>query len=131
MILSYRKTKEGTSKPTNFEYKIKRGEKIHTILADVKTRWKVGMKIQQANGVRNKYYNCFQENICTGVQSIKIECPTEYMNDVKIYVDDRLLNIDEMIELAHNDGFDCLGEFLLWFNEDFEGKIINWTDKRY
>lgn len=131
MILSYRKTIEGTSRPTNFEEKINSGEKIHTIRADEKNRWKEGMKIHHAHGVRTKYYDCFQEDICKGVQSIKIECPTEFMNDVKFYVDDRLLSKDEMIDLAHNDGFSCLAEFHLWFGEDFEGKLIHWTDKRY
>lgn len=131
MILGYRKTIEGTSKPTHFADKIKRKIKKHSIREDSKNRWKEGIKIHHAHGVRTKYYNCFQEDVCTGVQTIKIECPTEYMNDVKIYVDGRLLNIDEMVELAHNDGFDCLAAFHLWFNEDFEGKIIHWTDKRY
>ncbi len=137
MILSYRKTKEGTSKPTNFEDKIKRGEKIHTIRLDNKNRWKKGMKIQQANGVRTKYYNCFQEDVCTGIQTIKIKHPKSSMSllntyySIKVYIDDVQLGTIGIRELAINDGFNCMKDFLDWFNEDFEGKIIHWTDKRY
>lgn len=131
MILSYRKTFEGTSKPTNFEPKIKKRIKKHSIRQDLHNRWKEGMKIHQAHGVRTKYYNCFQEDVCTAVQSIKITWKSEYLNDMQIEVDGKLLTIDESIELAHNDGFECLAEFQLWFNDDFEGKIIHWTDKKY
>jgi hypothetical protein len=33
--------------------------------------------------------------------------------------------------LATNDGFDTVDEFFQWFNEDFTGKIIHWTDLKY
>lgn len=48
-----------------------------------------------------------------------------------IYVDNKLLKISEMIKLAHNDGFDLLYQFIEWFNKDFEGKIIHWTNFKY
>ena len=36
-----------------------------------------------------------------------------------------------MKDLARNDGFDSIQAFFEWFKEDFEGKIIHWTDLRY
>lgn len=33
--------------------------------------------------------------------------------------------------LFHNDGFENLFDFFEWFNEDFKGKIIHFTDLRY
>lgn len=33
--------------------------------------------------------------------------------------------------IAVNDGFDNIHDFLSWFNKDFDGQIIHWTDKRY
>ena len=36
-----------------------------------------------------------------------------------------------MWQLAINDGFESLKHFFEYFNEDFEGKIIHWTDLKY
>lgn len=33
--------------------------------------------------------------------------------------------------LALNDGFDSVEDFFEYFNEDFTGKIIHWTDLKY
>ncbi len=38
---------------------------------------------------------------------------------------------DEMNQLALNDGFDNVQDFFVYFNEDFTGKIIHWTDLKY
>lgn len=121
----------GKYRPSDFEQKILSDSKIHTIRDDPKNRWKEGNKIHFATGVRSSKYNCFKEGICSGVQTIKIINSSEYMNDAKIFVDDRELLMDEKIELVHNDGFSCLVEFFMYFDADFEGKLIHWTDKRY
>jgi hypothetical protein len=36
-----------------------------------------------------------------------------------------------MLQLAKNDGFDTIEDFFAYFNKDFTGKIIHWTDLRY
>jgi hypothetical protein len=48
-----------------------------------------------------------------------------------VQIDGRLLNEKEVQEFAYNDGFDRVDDFEVWFNEDFYGKIIHWTEKRY
>ena len=34
-------------------------------------------------------------------------------------------------ELAKNDGFESVEDFFAYFNKDFKGKIIHWTDLQY
>lgn len=50
---------------------------------------------------------------------------------VKIKIDGRMLNNHETEELIRNDGFDSVDDFDRWFQEDFYGDLIHWTDKRY
>jgi hypothetical protein len=40
-------------------------------------------------------------------------------------------NYNGMLMLAQNDGFDTIEEFFEYFNEDFSGKIIHWTNFKY
>jgi hypothetical protein len=119
---------DGKRKPTEFEEKIKKGIKLHTIRIDEKCRWKKGNKIHFATGVRTSNYNCFKEGVCTGTQKIEIK-------DRCIYIDDRelKLTIDTVEYLSDNDGFDSVDDFWWWFDQygSFVGKIIHWTDLRY
>lgn len=106
--------------------------KKHTIREDKPDRWKAGNKIHFV--INNRTKNRFQFAPVIPVistQTIRIECPTEYLNDQKIYVDDKLLNLEQMQKLAYNDGFENLAAFQLWFNTDFTGKIIHWTNLKY
>lgn len=106
--------------------------KIHTIREDKKSRWKAGMKIHFVIHNRTKKRFQFAPIIpVISVQEIRIECPTEYLNDQKIYIDDRLLSTEEMQHLAWNDGFKYLAQFQMWFNTDFSGRIIHWTNLKY
>jgi len=59
---------------------------------------------------------------------------------VEIWIDDLLktsTNIahayayDYLKTLARNDGFESVDDFFKWFNADFQGKIIHWTDFKY
>lgn len=36
-----------------------------------------------------------------------------------------------MLQLALNDGFDTIEDFFAYFNKDFTGKLIHWTDLKY
>jgi hypothetical protein len=98
-------------------------------------RWKVGMKIHMATGVRTKDYFQFNINIdglqvVTGVQVIDIKHFTLFPNAVVI--DGKRLSNAEIDQLAINDGFDTTDEFWDYFSDDvFEGQIVHWMDERY
>ena len=125
-----------------FPDKILGGTKKHTIREDTYGRWKAGMKIQLATGVRTKNYAEFAELICKDVQKIEIKY-TDNRGIVEIYIDDKFfgsihrfipdksVNQMNVVKLITNDGFDNIKDFLTWFKRDFTGKIIHWTDLRY
>jgi hypothetical protein len=123
--------------PTCFKGKIIDGIKKHTIRADIHDRWKPGMLIQHAYGVRTKMYEQFKEGQCISIQTIEIlhKSGEVFIKiDDKHYFDTMSFNYNTMNainELASNDGFDSIEDFLKWFNIDFKGKIIHWTDLRY
>lgn len=109
--------------------------KIHTIRADGKSRWRVGMPIHFV--VKNRTPQRFQFAPilpCKNTQSFEVEWVG---NDPIILIDGRhfyepVHGIDNgMAQLAKNDGFDSVQEFLNYFNHDFKGKIIHWTDFIY
>jgi uncharacterized protein YqfB (UPF0267 family) len=114
-----------------FKEPILKGTKIHTIREDAHNRWKIGMKMHMATGVRTKNYNQFQEMKCMSIQGIEITRVSDYLNDTIVTVDGRKLILSEIQQLAWNDGFENLIDFWMWFDKDFKGKIIHWTDFRY
>ncbi len=115
MILSF--------KPQFVDF-ILQNTKIHSIREDKFDRWKPGMKIHFATGVRTTNYNQFKGGVCISVQDVEIDFP-------RIKVDGRDLMFSERLRLAHNDGFNGLYELFEWFNKSFKGKIIHWTDFKY
>lgn len=100
------------------------GKKIHTIREDKHGRWCAGKAIHFCTGLRTKAYNCFRIGTCVSTQTVKI-------NGVRVWIDDRELDSAEIDLLARNDGLLVKEEFFAWFNKDFVGKIIHWTDFRY
>jgi hypothetical protein len=118
-----------------FEPKIQAGTKIHTIREDAHDRWRAGMKMHMATGVRTKNYRCFETKECTGVQEIYICRNSDYLEQTIVKVDGKVLTQNEVQQLAWGDGFSCLIDFWQWFafkeSNPFKGKIIHWTDKRY
>ena len=115
-----------------FVPKILDGTKIHTFREDKKNRWKKGNKIHGATGVRTKRYKQFFEDVCKSTQKIvmKYVDKNEYV-DLEITVDNYKLTPAEKAILAVNDGFETFDDFKKWFDKDFKGKIIHWTDYRY
>ena len=108
--------------------------KIHTIREDKKNRWKKGNDIHFIINNRKKNRLQFMPIIhVISVQTIKIEWIQEEIEirSMQIEVDNHQLNFVEIKELAINDGFDSLEEFMKWFNKDFRGKIIHWTNFKY
>jgi len=107
------------------------GKKIHTIREDAHNRWKVGMKMHMATGVRTKNYHQFDAKICKSIQKIEIIKTGYYLEEAMVLIDGILLNEKEIQQLALNDGFNSLVDFLMWFENGFVGKIIHWTDLKY
>ncbi|MEL3904423.1 MAG: hypothetical protein P1P63_04860 [Treponemataceae bacterium] len=113
------------------------GSKIHTIRADRPNRWRMGKHIHFATGARTKNYNCFKTGRCYCVQKINIEW--KHLNKAVVRIDDKIFGIYEnqnrfdyqLQELANNDGFNRMSDFFDFFNVDFEGKIIHWTNFKY
>lgn len=113
--------------------------KHHTIRYDPHNRWKPGMKIHPV--INNRTKNRFQFAPvleCVSVQEIEI---------INLSSSKKIINIEnekdnpffsdgdredlELINLVHNDGFPSVKAFFQYFNEDFKGKIIHWTDLKY
>lgn len=123
MILSFKQELE------YMKGKILSGIKIHSIRLDPGNRWKPGRKIHFATGVRTPNYHCFKEGVCKSVQEISFDYdpvyldPIVFIDNIKIDTFRRSLNI--------NDGFKTLYAFYKFFNKNFKGKIIHWTDFRY
>jgi hypothetical protein len=131
MILSFSKTFPWGD-PTNFVDKIKDGRKIHTIRTERKgnAKWREGMDIHFATGLRTPDYNQFASGVCTGIQEIRIKYAIG-LDEPEIHINRTPIPPRLKRQVAENDGFDTFDQFLRWFDEDFEGLLIHWTDRRY
>lgn len=119
--------------------------KHHTIREDKHDRWKPGMKIHMVIYNRSKNQFQFAPVLeCKSVQRIKILlhdhenyntigvsiCGARY--HVRITKTGEIISCPDLLNtLAINDGFKDSEHFFQWFNKDFTGKIIHWTDLRY
>lgn len=114
-----------------FPDKILQGTKIHTIREDKHNRWKAGMLIQFATGVRTKQYNCFKTGQCTGTRRISINPTNKKISIIINGCQEVYLSPSDIGILSGNDGFNTVQEFWQWFNKPFEGKVIFWTEKTF
>jgi Ni/Co efflux regulator RcnB len=130
--------------------------KKHTIRHDKNHRWRVGMKIQMV--YRGKHYSIadhFNKGISEleevkSIQKITIKWrrPTylakQYGNALPpftlrvknqflfVYIDDKLIGHKTLKELAINDGFESIAEFLQYFRKSIRNwRLINWTNHKY
>ena len=117
--------------------------KIHTIREDKNDRWKVGNKIDFFINARQKDMFRFAPVLpVVSVQKVEIiwgHCSGK--KTVRVFIDEKsfacvifekeLIVTGKMLQLAQNDGFDTIEDFFAYFNKDFTGKIIHWTDFRY
>lgn len=124
MILSFKQ---------QFVEPILNGSKIHTIREDKPNRWRKYNSIHFATGVRTKNYNCFKKGICRSYQDIEIVHDKNVCKQLNrsVFVDGIELTPIQILKLAKNDGFKSEEDFFEWFNTDFEGKIIHWTNLQY
>ena len=110
--------------------------KIHTIREDKHNRWKPGRKIEMVyRGPKYSILDHFNKGIpelekCVSVQKIEMRIPKGCLL-VNVAIDGRFLGLGEIELLSRNDGFDDINDFFEWFNKDFTGKIIHWTNHRY
>jgi hypothetical protein len=136
MILSFSEDK--------FKHRILSGIKIHTIRTDRTERWKKGQLIHfwrgnPRNTKANEKPHEFHQLSCTSVQKIEFiwrthnEGMANESKSVKVFIDDvDVTNNDEIIDaLVIGDGFDDRKDFFNWFKEDFKGRLIHWTKKKY
>lgn len=116
---------------------ILKGIKIHTIRRDIEGKAKPGEtlllhdNLPIANGSN---HHGFDFKSCVSTQTITItyiKLFPWYITGPVVKVDDRSLTPLEVHTLAVNDGFDNIEQFYNWFNTNFSGKIIHWTDKKY
>lgn len=120
--------------------------KIHTIREDKKDRWKAGNNVHFV--INNRTKNRFQFAPVLKVKSvekIRFQWFNRSANDennpflwtvknrsVRIFINERkLLDANEIVQLAQNDGFALVSAFFNYFGSDFTGKIIHWTDYSY
>jgi hypothetical protein len=113
-----------------FVPKILNGSKIHTIREDKHNKWIPQMRIHFCTGLRTKNYDCFKLGHCITTQSfsIKHKGDPDYPS---VFIDGVAVDYKVVLKLAKNDGFYGYDDFFAWFNKDFDGKIIHWTDFRY
>lgn len=109
--------------------------KIHTIRQDKHERWQPGTKIHMATQVRTKNMDIFANRECKSVQRITfIWTESNGKNKCKVFVNMALAGPVMLEQLAKNDGFDSVEDFLAWEGwngKNFTGKLIHWTDKKY
>lgn len=115
-----------------FETLIKSGVKIHTIRVDKYNRWKVGRKIHFWLGnPRNTRSKNKPHSFAIG-EVLKIEqIQIDFACDVVYIGNNRLDKIEQLNELAVNDGFENWLQMKKWFENDsgnFFGKLIFWKN---
>lgn len=125
MILAFSTKING--KETFFVEKIATKQKTHTIREDKNNRWQAGVKIDFFINPRTK--NMFRFAPVLPVVSIQFISIKPAIKEVCI--DGHYLSSSEKVQVAQNDGFDTIEDFFAYFNTDFVGKIIHWTDLRY
>lgn len=137
-------THKRAGEKTDFEGKIERKGKIHTIRHDAKGVWekrfvkiKAGLMYLSMKEWTGRPYNSEQRDLCQrtredgiGLQKIQMEY-SEETNCIMAKVDGK--GVDPAI-VAKNDGL-SLEDFIEWFfhgkSGSFSGKIIHFTKFRY
>jgi hypothetical protein len=112
--------------------------KLHTLRDDPKDRWKAGMMIDFFINVRTKKMFRFAPKVpVVSTQRVSIKYnskghPIVTIDDKCFYMQGFSLEGNhKMLHLAQNDGFDTIEDFFAYFDKDFSGKIIHWTDLKY
>lgn len=131
-------------KDYNYFVKDKCSPKLHTIREDKKNCWEVGTLIDFCIKNNNTEVFRFAPSLpVVSIQKIEIKytkCSYDDSPLVYILIDDQCLgtynlnnksNYGDINKLVQNDGFYTIDDFFNYFNEDYTGKIIHWTDLKY
>lgn len=112
--------------------------KDHTIREDRHNRWKACMDIHFVINNRSPKRFQFAPVVkCVLVQEIKIDYYLGPDIDPQIFIAGKIFYSERigvdfgLRDLAVNDGFDGISSFLDYFDRNFTGKIIHWTNLKY
>ncbi|MEO6176960.1 MAG: hypothetical protein ABIP27_17535 [Flavobacterium circumlabens] len=121
--------------------------KLHTIRLDKNDHWKKGRKIDFIINVRKKNMLRFAP-VLPVVSTQKVEIKWYFnpgTNICRIEIDNKGFAVamwhvgfdknptysPQLLAFVQNDGFDSVEDFFNYFDKDFLGKIIHWTDLKY
>jgi len=111
-----------------WEESVNHKPKVHTIRSGI-GRWRPGMDIHMVINNRTKNRFQFAPTIkCKRVQEIKITWQNGFP---AVFVDGAYVNRHLVEKLAINDGFESVDDFFAYFNKDFTGTLIHWTELKY
>lgn len=109
--------------------------KLHTFREDKNNRWKAGNLIHFNIYTRTKNQFRFAPVLkCISTQKIEIiwKDPDGFKMAIPcVYVNNRWMVGEALEQLIYNDGFNSHDEFFAYFNTNFTGKIIHWTNLKY
>lgn len=104
--------------------------KVHTIRRDPEGFWHPGMEIAMVIYKDTSDEFQFVPMLhCTSIQKIEIRQSAEERYSVS--VDGKILDEQQLNNLAINDGFPSAEELLSYFSGNFSGRILHWTALRY
>lgn len=134
MILGF-KTKFDDGTVTEFVEQILNEQKLHSMIEG--DRWREGMSIEMATGVRTKHYHQFNRYIpelqtCISTQKIEMEYNLA-TGKINMRVDGAKLTQNIINAVIKNDGL-TKDRFVEWFfknSNTWRGQIIHWTSLRY
>lgn len=111
-------------------------QKIHTIRQDEKNKWKAGNLIHFVINNRTKNRFQFAPVVkCVSTQNFYIHwfysVKTQKFDSPCVWVDHKIIRGEKLLQLAQNDGFDTVEDFFKYFNTNFTGKLIHWTNTKY
>ena len=140
-IISIDKASELLDIPISQISKLEIKPKIHTIRDDKNNRWKAGNKIDFFINARQKNMYRFAPVLpVVRIQNFEIvyetsfyrkRHPVVFINNVMFYDAVGHRNEYKMLDFVNSDGFDTIEDFFDYFDKDYKGKIIHWTDLEY
>lgn len=130
--------------PTNFEAQVISGLKKHTIRGNHAYWERIVNEVNAGNGVlkvrqwSGKPYRSGQIEICQftklGIEKVVFKkSSSRKINPVALLKigNDTFFDKKQLVEVAKNDGFDDLQDFIDWFPMEFAGCIIYFNDFKY
>jgi hypothetical protein len=121
--------------------------KIHTMRKDITDFWQTNKSINSFYFTSRPHMTKIHPTLpVVNIQKIKIVHDLEHVTVIifsgtEISMMKKIIKVgknflmpdhdDSILKMAQNDGFLNLKQFFTFFNKDWEGKIIHWTNKMY